>query len=202
MPSARRFLALGDSYTVGEGVPPEAAWPAVVAARLRSAGVDVAAPEIVAVTGWTTDELDAGIDAAAPAPPFDLVTLLVGVNDQYRERGAEAYRAPYRALLHRAARFAEGDPSRVVCVSIPDWGCTAFGARDARGPEAIAREIDRFNVIAREEAKRAGAAWADVTELSRAQGPLTVADDLHPDAKAYAAWADVIEPVARRALGR
>ena len=200
MPSARRFLALGDSYTIGEGVAPEARWPSVVAARLRASGVDVADPEVVAVTGWTTDELGAGIDDAAPEPPFGLVTLLVGVNDQYRGRGADTYREPYRALLRRAVFFASGDAARVVGVSIPDWGRTAFGAADARGPDAIGREIDLYNAIAREEAARAGAAWADITTLSRRQGDLTVEDDLHPNAAAYAAWADVIEPLARRAI--
>jgi lysophospholipase L1-like esterase len=199
--ASRRLLALGDSYTIGEGVPPEARWPSVVAARLRASGVDLAEPAIVAETGWTTDELAAGIDAAAPEAPFDLVTLLIGVNDQYRARGADTYREPYRALLRRAIAFASGEASRVVAISIPDWGVTAFGAQDARGPEAIGREIDLYNAIAREEAARAGAAWACVTPLSRTQGTRTVDDDLHPDAAAYAAWADVVAPLARRALG-
>lgn len=199
-PTGPRYLALGDSYTIGEGVAPEARWPNQVAAHLRDAGVEIADPEIIAVTGWTTDELDAGIDEAGPEPPYALVTLLIGVNNQYRGRDLDEYREQFRALLARAIGFASGDASRVVVVSFPDWGATAFGATDARGPDAIAEQVDAFNALAQEEAEAAGAAWVDVTPLSRTQGALTVDDDLHPNAEAYAAWADLILPLAREAL--
>ncbi|MEL6615057.1 MAG: GDSL-type esterase/lipase family protein, partial [Bacteroidota bacterium] len=177
-PTGPRFLALGDSYTIGEGVAPEARWPNQVAARLRASGVETADPEIVAVTGWTTDELDAGIDEASPEPPYALVTLLIGVNNQYRGRPLNEYREQFRGLLARAIGFASGDASRVVVVSFPDWGVTAFGRADARGPEAIAEEVDAFNAIAQEEADAAGARWISITALSRMQGAMTVDDDL------------------------
>ena len=138
----RRFLALGDSYTIGEGVSAAERWPAQLAERLRARGVDLAEPEIVARTGWTTDELAAGIANAAPRGPYDLVTLLIGVNNQYRVRSTDEFRAHFRELLAGAVSFSGGDPLRVIVVSIPDWGVTAFAAdRDAG---AIGREIDNF----------------------------------------------------------
>ncbi len=195
-----RFLALGDSYTIGEGVSPEARWPGQLATRLWASGVEIEAPEIVAVTGWRTDELETGIDAAVLEPPYALVTLLIGVNDQYDGVAPEAFRVSLRALLARAIGFAGGAAGRVVVVSIPDWGATAFGAADARGPATIAREIDAFNAVARETAEASGVRWADITPLSRTQGALTVADGLHPDAEAYTAWADHLLPLAQEAL--
>ena len=197
---AARYLALGDSYTIGEGVEAPGRWPVQLAEALRAEGLDVAAPQIVAVTGWTVEELDAGIDAAGPEGPFDLVTLLIGVNDQYRGHGLERYRAAYRALLARAVAFAGGDPSRVVAVSFPDWGRTPFGGRDRRSRDEIAAGVDAFNAVAEAEARAAGAAWVDVTALSRSQGALVVVDELHPNAAAYAAWVERILPAARAAL--
>lgn len=208
MPSLR-ILALGDSYTIGEGVAPEARWPERLAAALRagagssprSEGPDVAPPEIIAVTGWTIDDLGRGIDEAAPEGPFDLVTLLIGVNDQYDGRRWAELRDGYAARLAEAVALAGGDASRVVCVSIPDWGVTPRGAADARGPHGIAAELDALNAAERELAEAAGAAWVDITPLSRGQGGAVVDDGLHPDAAAYAAWTERIVPAARRALG-
>ena len=211
-PTAIRILALGDSYTVGEGVPPADRWPEQLAARLRasdrhalSGGVRqpharVAPPQVVAATGWTVAELAAGIDAARLQAPFDVVTLLVGVNDQYRGGRAETYRTEMSPMLDRAVVLAGGRPGRVVVVSIPDWGVTAFGAADDRGPARIADEVDAFNAVARAEAQARGLAWVDVTNLSRYQGHLTVDDGLHPNADAYAAWTDRIGPAVRAAL--
>ncbi len=202
--SAPRFVSLGDSYTIGEGVEPVESWPVCLAALLRRAGVPVEWPQIVARTGWTTDELAAGIDAARPEGRFDLVTLMIGVNDQYRGRGPEEYRAGFRALLQRAVAFAGGEAGRVIVVSIPDWGVTPFAeGRDRRG---IAAEIDRFNGVCRDEALGAGARYVDVTRSSRRAGlageaGLLVSDNLHPSGVAYAEWARLILPAALAALG-
>ena len=199
-PGPVRYLALGDSYTIGEGNKSADRWPNPLADALREAGLDVEPPVIVARTGWTVDELDAGINAADPQGPFDLVTLLIGVNDQYRRYPVDGYRTDYRAMLQRAIGFAGGDPGHVVAVSFPDWGVTPFGGRDERGPDQIAAEVDAFNAVAREEAEAAGVAWVDVTELSRSQGDLVVSDGLHPNAAAYAGWVERIAPAARAAL--
>ncbi len=200
-----RYLALGDSYTIGEKVAPEERWPAQLASLLRARGLAVADPEIVAQTGWTTGELMAGIEKAAPKGRFDLVSLLIGVNDQYRGRDAEEYRARFDALLLRSVSFAGGDAGRVVVVSIPDWGATPF----ARGCDRteIASEIDRFNAVNRERAMSAGARYVDVTGVSDLLGlpgseALLASDGLHPSGAMYAEWARRILPQALAALGR
>jgi len=194
------FLALGDSYTIGEGVPDGGRWPVQLVARLRESGIAVGAPRIVATTGWTTDELSAAMDAAALQPGYALVTLLIGVNNQYRGRPATEYREQFLALLRRAAALS-GDVRRVVVVSIPDWGVTAFA--EGRDRAAIGREIDTFNAIARDETLRMHARWVDVTPASREAGAkpgMLVDDGLHPSAAQYAEWVKRIFPEAQAAL--
>ena len=186
----RRFLALGDSYTIGERVDSTARWPVQLAGMLRARGIELTDPEVVARTGWTTDELAAGIAVAAPAGPFALVTLLIGVNNQYRGRDAERYRAEFASLLAQAREFAGGDASRVVVLSIPDWGVTPFAA--GRDRIKIHADIDRFNAINREETARAGAGYVDVTPISReAREGWTTADGLHPSGVQYKRWAEL-----------
>jgi lysophospholipase L1-like esterase len=189
----RRYLALGDSYTIGEGVESAERWPSQLAAALH-----LDDPQIIARTGWTTDELNAAIDEASPRGPFDLVTLLIGVNDQYRGRDAEDYRTSFAGVLGRAIGFAGGDPRRVVVVSIPDWGVTPFA--DGRDRAAITSAIDRYNAINREETLRAGARYVDVTGISRRGALLVVGDHLHPSGAMYAQWNASILPEARAAL--
>jgi len=196
-----RFLALGDSYTIGESVDPTERWPVQLAALLRGQGIGIEEPIIIARTGWTTDELSAGIDTANPAGVYDLVSLLIGVNNQYRGRSLEEYRQEFVMLLERAIAFAGQNPSRVLVLSIPDWGVTPFAARQGRA--AIGADIDRFNAINREEAQRLGAHYVDVTPISRraASDPsLTAGDGLHPSGKMYAEWARLVLPEARAAL--
>ena len=191
-----RYLALGDSYTIGESVPEAGRFPNQLA---RDLGIP--APQIVAKTGWTTDELNAAIDAANPQGPFDLVTLLIGVNNQYRGREAEEYRREFAALLERAIGFAGRDPRKVIVVSIPDWGVTPFA--EGRDRAKIAREIDQYNAINREEAQRAGASYVYITLISRRPDPELVADDkLHPSAKQYTEWVAMMVSSAKRALSR
>lgn len=197
-----RFLALGDSYTIGEGVDESERWPVRLAALLRERGVGIGDPRIIARTGWTTDELSAAIDEADPRGPYALVTLLIGVNNQYRGRSTEEYRAEFAELLRRAIGFAGGEASRVVVLSIPDWGVTPFA--DGRDRAQIAAEIDAYNAINRDEARRAGARWVDVTGQSRDAGAdvaFLVSDGLHPSGRAYAEWARLALPEAVEALG-
>jgi len=192
----RSFLALGDSYTIGEGVEASGRWPNQLAARL---GLD--APEIVAQTGWTTDELGAAMDAHAFHAPYALVTLLIGVNNQYRGRDLASYRGEFTQLLQRAIELAGDNPRHVVVVSIPDWGITPFArGRDAR---AIAREIDAYNAANREIAGNSHAHYADVTGISRDRGEredMLVSDGLHPSAAMYTRWLDAILPATQAAL--
>src|SRR5690606_28666461 len=116
------WLALGDSYTIGEGVAETARWPVVLAAQLRDAGITIADPRIIATTGWTTDELSTAMDCAEPLGRWDLVSLLIGVNNQYRGRSLADYRGDFHALLKRAIVLAGDRPGRVLVLSIPDWG--------------------------------------------------------------------------------
>jgi lysophospholipase L1-like esterase len=196
------FLALGDSYTIGEGVPENECWPMQLAARLRDDGIAIEAPRIVARTGWTTDELSAAMDEAALHPPYALVTLLIGVNNQYRGRARDEYRVEFRALLLRAIELAGGDARRAIVVSIPDWGVTPFARGEGRDAQQVATHIDAFNAVGREEAGAAHAHFVDITGLSRAPDirGLLVADGLHPSGTQYARWVDAIVPLARDVL--
>jgi len=191
-PGHARYLALGDSYTIGESVPATDRFPVQLANYLH-----LGEPEIIARTGWTTDELNAAIDAAHPEGPYELVTLLIGVNNQYRGRDAEQYRGEFAALLQRAIGYAGGDPKKVVVVSIPDWGVTPFA--EGRDRAKIGTEMDRYNAINYEEAMRAGARYADITPISRGADPdLTAADGLHPSGKQYWDWVKVIHNALSR----
>ncbi|PPT79669.1 SGNH/GDSL hydrolase family protein [Xanthomonas theicola] len=199
----RRYLALGDSYTIGEGVPASGRWPLQLAQALRAEGMALDDPQIVAATGWTTDELDAGIDAAAPRPPFDLVSLLIGVNDQYRGRALGEYRARFSALLARAVGFAGGRGGRVLVLSIPDWGVTPFARAQGRDPVRTGSEIDAFNAVAAKACAALGVAFVDITPCSRAHGHdagMLAGDALHPSSAMYAGWSALALPAARRAL--
>jgi lysophospholipase L1-like esterase len=192
--SAARYLALGDSYTIGESVPESERFPVQLARQLG-----IGDPQIIARTGWTTDELNAAIDAADPKGPFELVTLLIGVNNQYRGRDAEQYRGEFAALLKRAIGFGGGNAKRVIVVSIPDWGVTPFA--EGRDRAKIAAEIDAYNAINKEETLRAGALYVDITPISRGgeagDASLVAADGLHPSGKQYTEWVKLILPEAR-----
>ncbi|HSE13620.1 MAG TPA: SGNH/GDSL hydrolase family protein [Rudaea sp.] len=217
-----RFLALGDSYTIGEGVDAGGRWPDQLAAALRASGLAVATPEIVARTGWTTGELAAAMDRHAFHPPYDLVTLLIGVNNQYRAgqepkcpggqggpggagRDLDNYRGEFRTLLERAIALAGNRPQRVVVVSIPDWGVTRFGQSSGRDTAKVAHELDLYNVANAEIAASLHVRYADVTPASRDGGDhadMLAGDGLHPSATMYRRWLAVIQPQARAALSK
>lgn len=196
-----RFLALGDSYTIGEGVSDGERWPDRLVALLRERDVHVTDLRLIARTAWTADELADAIDAEQPRGPYDLVTLMVGVNDQYRSRPVDAFAPEYQKLLRRAKAFAGGKGARTIAISIPDWGATPYAA--GRDRDLIAREIALYNDRSRELAARARVKWVDVTPSSRAmlEDPtLVTADGLHPAGAMYARWAELILPPALDAL--
>lgn len=197
------YLALGDSYTIGEAVPEAGRWPVQLAAALRARGIALADPRIIATTGWTTDELSAAMDAAEPIAAHGFVSLLIGVNNQYRGREVENYRAEFAALLDRAIGLAAGREDRVLVLSIPDWGVTPFGQGSGRDTTQIARELDAYNAVAAEECSVRGVAFVDITPASRSPGsqPDRIAEDgLHPSALAYTDWTALALPVAERLL--
>jgi len=242
---AMRYLALGDSYTIGEGVAPADRWPARLARALRAEGVMLGEPKIIATTGWTTDELSAalegfdagaspaeapvgaaeaassfagrpdqelaasaaptGSDAGAKAGAWDFVSLLIGVNNQYRGRGVDDYRDGFPQLLERAIGYAGGRAGRVLVLSIPDWGVTPFAAREGRDTAQVARELDAYNAAARDICERRGVAFVDITATSRERGgeaAMLVDDGLHPSAAMHALWARLALPAARGMLAR
>jgi lysophospholipase L1-like esterase len=200
------FLALGDSYTIGESVAEKERWPNQLAELIRSSvpdgemdeGMDVT---IIARTGWTTAELWEGIQANPPNGTYDMVSLLIGVNNQYRGYSVDEYREQFRFLLGRAIEYAGGDANRVIVLSIPDWGVTPFAAdRDA---DVIAKEIGMFNSINREETESMGAHYVDVTPISRqalGDHSLVAGDGLHPSGKMYDLWAREALPIAVQIL--
>jgi lysophospholipase L1-like esterase len=195
------YLALGDSNTIGERVAHAERWPVQLAAALHAAGVHVCEPQIVAQTGWTTDELSAAIEAGPISDTFDIVSLLIGVNNQFRGRSLSEYRDQFCHLLAQAIRFANGLAARVIVLSIPDWGVMPFA--EGRDRAKIATEIDQFNAVAQYEAARLGVSWVDVTCISRDLQPGWAADDgLHPSGAQYAAWVASALPTVRKALAR
>lgn len=201
IPGTYRYLALGDSYTIGESVPADDRWPVQLADLLRKDKISVASPEIIARTGWTTAELAAGIDAAKPLNNYDLVSLLIGVNNQYRGQSLERYRTELRELLTRGVQFAGGRPNRVLVLSTPDWGVTPFASGQNRAQ--IAREIDAFNQVEREECEKLKIVFVDITPLSRtALGDASqVADDkLHFSGKMYKQWAEMALLITKKML--
>ena len=201
-----QYLALGDSYTIGESVEGHERWPNQLATLIEAspefAGqrVDVS---IIARTGWTTQELWEGIQGRKLEPPYDLVSLLIGVNNQYRGYDINEYREQFVFLLNKAMEYAGGDANRVVVLSIPDWGVTPFA--QGRDIQQIAKDIDMFNTVNREEAEKAKVHYVDVTPVSReAVNNLTLIapDGLHPSGKMYTEWANLTLPIVLKILGR
>jgi len=194
-----RYLALGDSYTIGQSVGVGERWPVQLVSELTENGTDLAEAEIIAQTGWTTWELRQGIEERNPRGPYDLVSLLIGVNNQYRGLDTADFRLEFRELLQMAIDFAGSNTGKVIVVSIPDYGVTPFAAN--MDPEKIAEEIDAFNAIKLDEANKAGVAFVDITPISRqaADDPSLIAEDgLHPSGKMYAKWVEIILPVAEQ----
>lgn len=195
-----RFLALGDSYTIGESVPEPDRWPNQLARLLEEDGIR-AEVTIIARTGWTVKELWEGIQVNPPEGRYDMVSLLIGVNDQYRGYPSDGYREDFRFMLGQAIEYAGGDPQRVVVLSIPDWGFTPFAAD--RDTEPISLQIDEFNAINLEESQKTGTHYVDVTTISRMgmdDFELLAGDRLHPSGKMYAMWAEKTLPVALKIL--
>jgi lysophospholipase L1-like esterase len=203
------MLVLGDSYSIGEGVAEGERWPAQLAAAMRARGLMVSIPQYIATTGWTTDELSAAIDAQEIAgrlnKRFGLVTLQVGVNDQYRGRPVAEFRPAFARLLERAVAFAGGEPANVLVLSIPDWGRTPFARAQGRDADLVTRELDAYNAAAAQVCAARGVRFVDITGLTRTpEGAGAVVDDgLHPSPAMYARWVEKIgsEPLFNFAPG-
>lgn len=185
------YLALGDSYTIGESVDKTHSFPYQLAAGLKSVGFSVSKPEIIAKTGWTTDELIEAVKSRGITKKFNLVTLLIGVNNQYRGYPQDTYRKEFAYLLNTAVEYAGGNKEHVIVLSIPDWGVTPF-AEDANNGFKVSREIDGFNAINQHETEKLGITYINITPASRnaaSDKSLIAQDGMHPSGKMYAEWA-------------
>jgi lysophospholipase L1-like esterase len=191
-PKPLYFLALGDSYTVGEAVAEEERWPVQLAQLLRQKGYNVQPPEIIATTGWRTDQLKEAIEKGTKRTVYDMVSLLIGVNNQYQGKSVESYRPEFEELLLKAIELAGKNKDRVFVVSIPDYGYTPFGREKQ---PLISAAIDAYNAANREIAEKHGVRYFYITDLTRKglDDPSLVAPDgLHPSGKMYALWAEHI----------
>jgi lysophospholipase L1-like esterase len=195
-----RFLALGDSYTSGAGVPENERWPNQLANKLRGNGYQVDLT-IIAQTGWTTYQLSEGIRTANPQGTYDLVSLLIGVNNQGLGRKIENYRSQFQALLEQAIVFAGGDAGRVMVFSLPDWSITPF----AKGWDIakVAAEVNEYNAINRAASDQAGAHYIDLAPVfgqAAADPSLLGPDGFHPTGEMYTLWVEAAYPVVLDAL--
>lgn len=190
------YLALGDSYTIGESVEPDARWPIQLFQRILNRGFEAETPEIIAQTGWTTDELQGAVENRNLNQTFDLVSLLIGVNNQYRGRCVKEFGEQVEQLIDTAVRLSQAREDGVMVLSIPDWGCTPF-AKD-RDQAKIGLEIDEYNREKKDRCRQAGVTWVDITDLTRnvRDNPeLTAEDGLHPSKVLYGQWVDRVWPV-------
>lgn len=189
------YLALGDSYTIGQSVKSEERFPVQLADSLQKAGYDVANVRIIAKTGWTTDELKAGIAATDIGDStFSIVSLLIGVNNQFRGRPVDSYKPEFEALLTQAIAFAGGKKEHVFVVSIPDYACTPFG----NGSASISAGVDEYNAANKAIAEQIGVSYFNITPISREglnDSTLVAGDGLHPSGIQYARWVSLMWPI-------
>lgn len=191
-PSAMKYLALGDSYTIGESVAEKDRWPVQLAAAMRARGKNIGEPTIIATTGWRTDNLKNAINIAKLPSDYDLVSLLIGVNNQYQGKPLDQYKIEFEELLNTAIKLAQGKKENVFVVSIPDYGYTPFGKNRQ---EKISRELDQFNAACKEITIKAEVKYFNITDISRKglEYPALVAEDgLHPSGKMYGEWVSLI----------
>lgn len=190
------YLALGDSYTIGEQVIITHSFPCQTIQLLRKSGFDFCAPEIIAATGWTTVELLQAIDENVLSPSYDFVSLLIGVNNQYQGRNVEEFRLHFRHLLQLAIQKAGGIAGNVIVLSIPDWGVTPFAME--KSPEKIRSEIDLYNFICQAESEHFQSQFINITDSQRTDGnsdDFLAPDKLHPSGKEYCKWSEQLAKV-------
>jgi len=188
IPEEVKFLALGDSYTIGESVPVPSRWPVQLTDSLNKRGVDCVEPRIIAKTGWRTDNLKDAIIRAKLKPEYNLVSLLIGVNNFYQGRSVESFAPEFEELLKLAIKLAGGNKSSVFVLSIPDYGYTPFGKSNQ---EKISEGIEAYNAMCKSITEKTGVAYYSITDISRKgleEPDLVATDGLHPSETMYAEW--------------
>ena len=186
----KTYLALGDSYTIGEQVLLTESFPYQTGKLLRNKNIEIVAPEIIAKTGWTTDELNAAIQAHTFLKEYDIVSLLIGVNNQYRGKAVDEYEIEFENLLKQAILFAGNKSTNVFVLSIPDWGVTPYAIE--KDGAKIANEIDRYNAACKKITLQHNCTFIDITIAQRVDADnaeMLAIDGLHPSGKEYGKWA-------------
>ena len=197
----KTYLALGDSYTVGSSVSAQESFPVQTWAKLTSQQVSMAYPQIIATGGWTTGNLLSALEASPPTKKYDVVSLLIGVNNQYQHRSQAEYRTEFSLLLNKAIGYANGKKNRVFVLSIPDYSVTPFAQYS--DTVTISNEIDQFNAINKQISEEAGVKYLDITPISRmgrADPSLQATDGLHPSGNQYQRWSDLLAPMIKLSL--
>lgn len=197
----KTYLALGDSYTIGSSVAIDQRFPNQAAASLSQQGFPFKMPEIIATSGWTTGSLLSALGSNTPTINYDIVTLLIGVNNQYQGRSQAEYTLHFTDLLNKAVGYAAGNKSRVFVLSIPDYSVTPFAQNSDTA--RISREINEFNAINKQITSSMGVTYLDITPVSREarfDGSLNANDGLHPSGKQYARWVALLVPLVKAAL--
>ncbi len=187
----KNYLALGDSYTIGQSVIPQNSFPYILVDDLLKKGISFEKPTIIAQTGWTTTDLTLAINRASIMNKYDLVTLLIGVNNQYQGKNIENYRLEYIELLKQAIYFANNIPNNVVVLSIPDWSVSPYALNCNVNSQKVSSEIDAFNTIKKEETLKLGVQFVNITEISRsAKGDMSyfASDGLHFSGLMHKLW--------------
>tara|TARA_R110000751_G_scaffold71421_1_gene144588 strand:+ start:1006 stop:1740 length:735 start_codon:yes stop_codon:yes gene_type:complete len=198
------YLALGDSYTIGERVCESCRFPNQLKTRIESSQNSLLNTTVIAETGWRTDNLINALAAKNLKSHYDLVTLLIGVNNQYQRVVFSEYKKDFNVLLKTAIQLARGNEKRVIVISIPDYAYTAFGQNNGN-QEAISSEIDKFNAFAKEVAMNNGVTYLNITDITRkgiSQPKLVATDGLHPSNEAYSQFVDRLFPLAMRILNK
>jgi len=193
MSQPTKYLALGDSYAIGESVSEAERWPVQLSETLRKKGKNIEGPRIIATTGWRTDNLGNAINIANLKPEYGLVSLLIGVNNQYQGKPIEQFRKEFEELLNVAIRLAQGKKENTFVVSIPDYGYTPFGKPNQ---PKISKELDDYNNIIKDITGKYGVKYFYITDISRkglTDPSLVASDGLHPSGKQYGLWVELIE---------
>jgi lysophospholipase L1-like esterase len=197
-----RYLALGDSYTKAECEIPENSYPYKLSEKFKAKGIKISSRTIIAQTGWRTDNLKDAVNAAALEDTFDLVSLLIGVNNQFQGKSPENYRIEFRDLLETAIYYAKGRKDKVFVLSIPDYGATPYGSRNST---YIGQQINLFNAINKEVTNSMGVKYFDITPISREarkDDALTCTDNLHPSGKMYDRWVALMLPEVEQMIAK
>lgn len=195
-----KYLALGDSYTIGQSVPEKDRWPVLFAKSLSGNTISVTTTDILAKTGWTTANLLSAVYGYQPKENYDLVSLLIGVNNQFQGQSIDQFRIDFHELLLKSIAYTGGRANRVFVLSIPDWGCTIFGSGSR---EEIGKSIDKFNLVVKEECLKEKILFIDITQLSRqalTDPTMLASDNLHYSAKMHQMWVNEARPKVKLLL--